>query len=141
MVSAVEVKRPNLKPHAAPDGTVTIMFTDIERSTAMTERLGDQRAQEVLHIHNAIVREQIDPHQGFEAKSQGDGFMVAHSSARRALECAIRHKGASYRRSAFARKATSISFICASGYGAKRVNSRRFRCASSEGSNWGPNRS
>ena len=89
VVSAVEVERPNFQPHAAPDGTVTLMFTDIEGSTAMTERLGDQRAQDVLRIHNAIVREQVAAHQGFEVKSQGDGFMVAFSSARRALKCAI----------------------------------------------------
>ena len=89
VVSAVEVERPNLQTHAAPDGTVTVMFTDIEGSTAMTERLGDTRAQDVLRIHNAIIRQQVDAHQGFEVKSQGDGFMVAFSSARLALECAI----------------------------------------------------
>ena len=89
VVSAVGVERPNLQPHAAPDGTVTVMFTDIEGSTAMTERLGDHRAQDVLHIHNAIIREQVAAHQGFEVKSQGDGFMLAFSSARRALECAV----------------------------------------------------
>ena len=65
------------------------MFTDIEGFTAMTERLGDQKAQDILHIHNAIIREQVAAHQGFEVKSQGDGFMLAFSSARRALECAI----------------------------------------------------
>ncbi len=55
----------------------------------MTERLGDQRAQEVLRTHNAAIRQQIAAHDGFEVKSQGDGFMVAFSSARQALECAI----------------------------------------------------
>jgi class 3 adenylate cyclase len=81
--------QPDLKPHAAPDGTVTIMFSDIEGSTAMTERLGDQRWMEVLREHNAIVREQVKAHGGFEVKSEGDGFMVAFGSARRALESAI----------------------------------------------------
>ena len=89
VVSAVEVERPNLQPHAAPDGTVTVMFTDIEGSTAMTERLGDLRAQEVLRVHNAIIREQVGANEGFEVKSQGDGFMLAFSSARTALGCAI----------------------------------------------------
>ena len=89
VVSAVEVERPNLQPHAAPDGTVTVMFTDIEGSTAMTERLGDQKAQDVLRTRNRIVREQVAAHQGYEVKSQGDDFMVAFSSARRALQCAI----------------------------------------------------
>ena len=89
VVSAVEAERPNLQTHAAPDGTVTIMFTDIENFTPMNERLGDKLAQEVARTHSAIVRRQIAVHEGFEVKSQGDGFMVAFSSARRALECAI----------------------------------------------------
>ena len=89
VVSLVERERPDLRSRAAPDGTVTILFTDIEGSTAMTERLGDHRAQEILHAHNRIVREQVAAHGGFEVKSQGDGFMVAFSSARRALACAI----------------------------------------------------
>ena len=41
VVSAVEDERPNLQPRAAPDGRVTIMFTDIENFTPMNERLGD----------------------------------------------------------------------------------------------------
>ncbi len=89
VASTVQRERPDLRRHTAPDGTVTILFTDIEGSTAMTERLGDQRAQEVLRAHNAIVREQIGAHGGFEVKAQGDGFMVAFQSARRALRCAI----------------------------------------------------
>ena len=89
LISAIEIERTDLRPHAAPDGTVTILFTDIEGSTPMTERLGDRRAQEVLRTHNTTIRQEIAAHEGFEVKSQGDGFMVAFSSARRALECAI----------------------------------------------------
>src|SRR5207249_7649678 len=40
--------QPDLKPHAAPDGTVTIMFSDIEGSTVLTERLRAQRWMELL---------------------------------------------------------------------------------------------
>jgi len=85
----VTVERPDLGAHAAPDGTVTILFSDIEGSTAMTEVLGDQRAQEVLRAHCAIIRRQVADHEGFEVKSMGDGFMLASSSARRAVQCAI----------------------------------------------------
>src|SRR3972149_1190182 len=85
----VETEKPDLKPHAAPDGTVTIMFSDIEGSTAMNERLGDKRWLELLREHNAIVRGQVKDYGGFEVKSAGDGFMLAFQSARRALECAI----------------------------------------------------
>jgi class 3 adenylate cyclase/tetratricopeptide (TPR) repeat protein len=89
VASAVDDERPDLSRAAAPDGTVTILFSDIEGSTEMTERLGDRRWLEVLREHNAVVRSQVSAHGGFEVKSQGDGFMVAFSSARRALDCAI----------------------------------------------------
>ena len=89
VAQAVQRERPDLREHAAPDGTVTIVFSDIEGYTPMIDRLGDVRGHEVLRIHNAIVRQQIAAHQGFEVKSEGDGFMIAFSSARRALNCAI----------------------------------------------------
>jgi len=81
-------EQPDLKPHAAPDGTVTIMFSDIEGSTAMADRLGDTKFMEVLREHNAIIRDQIKGNAGFEVKSEGDGFMVAFQSAGKALACA-----------------------------------------------------
>jgi serine/threonine protein kinase len=89
MASTVMVERPNLSGHAAPDGTVSIMFSDIENSTLIIERLGDLRAQEVFQIHNRAIREQVAKQGGYEVKSMGDGFMVAFSSARRALLCAV----------------------------------------------------
>ncbi len=84
----VQREQPDLRSHAAPDGTVTIMFSDIEGSTVLTERLGDKGWMAVLKEHNAIVREQVKAHGGFEVKSEGDGFMVAFQSAAKALECA-----------------------------------------------------
>ncbi len=81
-------QQPDLKKHAAPDGTVTIMFSDIEGSTEKTDRLGDKAWMEVLREHNTIVREQLKAHGGFEVKSEGDGFMVAFQSAGKALKCA-----------------------------------------------------
>jgi class 3 adenylate cyclase len=89
VAASVVMERPNLQAHAAPDGTVSILFSDLENSTMMTERLGDLRAQEVLREHNELVRKQVLEQKGFEVKSMGDGFMVAFSSARRALLCAI----------------------------------------------------
>jgi class 3 adenylate cyclase len=88
VASSVAAEQPSLRPAAAPDGTVTIMFSDIEGSTVLNDRLGDVRWLELLRAHNAVIREQIETHAGFEVKSQGDGFMVAFPSARRALQCA-----------------------------------------------------
>jgi class 3 adenylate cyclase len=89
VTAAVQRERPDLRPHAAPDGTVTLMFSDMEGFTAMTERLGDLKAREVIRQHNRIVREQLGAHGGFEVELQGDGFLLAFPSARRALLCAI----------------------------------------------------
>ncbi len=89
VASLVQEERPDLRAQAAPDGTVTILFTDIEGFTPMTERLGDQGAQEVIRAHNRIVRRQVADHGGFEVKAQGDGFMLAFQSARWALRCAV----------------------------------------------------
>jgi len=67
----------------------TILFTDVEGSAALTERLGDAKAREVLRNQERIVREALRSHGGAEVKAMGDGFMASFSSATRALECAI----------------------------------------------------
>jgi len=79
----------NLHAYPSPEGTVSIMFSDIENSTALFEKLGDLRAHEVLTAHNAIIRKQIAAEKGFEVKTIGDGFMVVFSSVRNAVLCAI----------------------------------------------------
>jgi len=86
---AVESERPAITIHPAPDGTVTIMFSDIEDSTVLTERLGDQAWQDLLRKHNALIREQLQAYGGYEVKTMGDGFMVAFQSAKKGLDCAI----------------------------------------------------
>jgi len=73
----------------AAQGLKTILFTDMEGSTALTQRLGDARAREVLRQHERMVREALRAHGGSEVKALGDGFMASFSSATRALECAI----------------------------------------------------
>ncbi len=73
-----------------PVGTVhTLLFTDVEGSTALTQRLGDARARDLLREHERIVREALKAHGGSEVKTMGDGFMASFSSASTALECAI----------------------------------------------------
>jgi len=67
----------------------TILFTDVEGSTALTDRLGDAKARDLLREHERTVREALKTHSGSEVKAMGDGFMASFSSATRALECAI----------------------------------------------------
>jgi len=68
----------------------TILFTDIEGSTTLTQVLGDARAMEVLRNHDAIVREALRATGGWEIKHTGDGIMASFTSVVRAAECAIR---------------------------------------------------
>jgi class 3 adenylate cyclase len=90
---AEEGKRARAKrpPKAAPpsEAVHTILFTDIEGSTTLTQRLGDAKAQDLLRTHNTIVRDALKAHRGSEIKHTGDGIMASFSSASRALDCAI----------------------------------------------------
>lgn len=70
-------------------GLRTVLFTDVEESTAFTQRLGDAAAREVMKQHERIVRDALKEHGGVEVKTMGDGFMASFGSAARALECAI----------------------------------------------------
>jgi len=88
IAEAVSEARPDLSSTSAPDGTVTIVFTDIEDSVKLNTFLGDQRWLEVLRVHNDLVKEVTTDHGGRIVKGQGDGFMLAFASARRALTCA-----------------------------------------------------
>ena len=88
MVSAIARARDH-GAQASFEGTVTILFSDIEDSSSLYETLGDLRAHEVVRIHNEIFRQQIAAHRGVEVKALGDSFMIAFSSARRAALCAI----------------------------------------------------
>lgn len=67
----------------------TILFTDIEGSTALTQRLGDDHAMRVLRTHNEVVREALRKTGGTEIKHTGDGIMASFSSVARAVECSI----------------------------------------------------
>ncbi len=72
-----------------PAGLQTILFTDMESSTSLTQQLGDARAQEFVRAHNNIVREALRNHAGSEVKHTGDGIMATFPSASGALDCAV----------------------------------------------------
>lgn len=70
-------------------GIVTVLFTDVVGSTEMTERLGDDKAQDLLRTHDTIVRKALGEHGGTEVKHTGDGIMASFSSAVRAVNGAL----------------------------------------------------
>ena len=66
-----------------------IMFTDMEGSTDLTQRLGDSGAMELLRRHDAIIRTALDAYRGTEVKHTGDGIMASFESVTDALGSAI----------------------------------------------------
>jgi class 3 adenylate cyclase len=70
---------------ALPSGTLTFLFTDIEGSTKLLERLGTTDYGRVLERHQAIVREAIGVAGGIEVKTEGDSFFVVFRSAPSAI--------------------------------------------------------
>jgi class 3 adenylate cyclase len=86
---AMQAEKPDLRPAASPEGIVTLLFSDIENSTSLNEEMGDTRWLELLRAHNAVIEQAVGAAGGSVVKTMGDGYMVAFSSARAALSCAI----------------------------------------------------
>jgi class 3 adenylate cyclase/streptogramin lyase len=76
-------------PDPFDTGVVTIMFTDVEGSTNLARRLGDEAARRSIESHRRIVRATLAEHDGREIDSIGDGFMITFLSTRRAVACAV----------------------------------------------------
>jgi class 3 adenylate cyclase len=73
---------------ALPSGTVTFVFTDIEGSTGLLNKLGDGYG-EVLAEHRRIVRTTFAAANGIEIDKQGDAFFFAFPRARDAVGAAV----------------------------------------------------
>src|SRR5581483_9761802 len=71
-----------------PSGTVTFLFTDIERSTESAAALGDERWADALQIHRDLLRPVFERHGGVEVGTEGDSFFVAFVRAGEAVSAA-----------------------------------------------------
>src|SRR3954468_17119084 len=76
-------------PSAVPRSFVTILFTDLVRSTSLFQRAGDDAADATRRAHFDALRAAVAEHDGREVKSTGDGLMIAFSSAVAAVRCAV----------------------------------------------------
>ncbi|HET9672527.1 MAG TPA: AAA family ATPase, partial [Actinomycetota bacterium] len=84
--------------HTRPDPTgsaddaerrLTILFTDVEGSTRLRATRGDAAADEILGIHEGIVRRHIAEHGGEEVLFMGDGFLASFPTAPDAVASAV----------------------------------------------------
>ena len=64
-----------------PSGTVTLVFTDIEGSTALLDELGAEAFKEALADHRRAVRDAFGAHSGYEVDDAGDGLFYGFASA------------------------------------------------------------
>src|SRR2546430_396845 len=71
------------------EGTVTIMFTDVEESTRLLSTRGFTASHEIMRAYETIIDEKIAEHAGRRIKGLGDGFMISFGSARHGVECAL----------------------------------------------------
>jgi class 3 adenylate cyclase len=69
-------------------GRLTFLFTDIQDSTPLSDRLGDEDWMALLEVHHSIVRRVAASHSGHEVKSQGDGFMIVFREVDRGVQAA-----------------------------------------------------
>jgi predicted ATPase/class 3 adenylate cyclase len=71
-----------------PEGTITFLFTDIQGSTRLLERLGPLYGQ-VLSTHGRLLRQAAAEHGGVEVDTQGDAFFLAFPDPGEAVAAAI----------------------------------------------------
>ena len=88
MAGWAEVERPDLAT-LSPTGRVAILFSDIEGSTALNERIGDRAWVRLIDQHDKLVGRCVKKQSGYVVKSQGDGFMVAFAEPEHAVRCSV----------------------------------------------------
>jgi predicted ATPase/class 3 adenylate cyclase len=73
-----------------PGGTVTLLFTDVDGSTRLLDKLGPAAYAAALAQHRRVLREAFAAHGGVEVDTQGDSFFVAFPTAPAALAAAVK---------------------------------------------------
>src|SRR2546428_11121856 len=67
---------------------VTLLFTDLVASTEISQRLGEDAAEDFRRGHFRLLREALSASGGEEVKNLGDGLMVVFDSPSDAVACA-----------------------------------------------------
>jgi class 3 adenylate cyclase len=101
-------------PYTAP-AMRAIVFTDVCDSVGQTQALGDDGHVELLHVHNDIVRTQLDTHAGREVKHTGDGIMASFTSVVASVNFAIAAQRALHERNQQAERPLDVSIGISAG--------------------------
>ena len=71
------------------DRPKTVLFTDMEGSTAFNSERGDDVAVALMRVHERAVRDAAAQHDGWVVKSTGDGFLVVFATSTAGVACAL----------------------------------------------------
>ena len=72
-----------------PEGTVTLLFSDIEGSTGLLRAIDVARYEKPLQQHRLLLRDAFALHHGYEVNAEGDSFLVAFGRALDAVNAAM----------------------------------------------------
>lgn len=88
VAEAVAAQWDQLAAKAAPEGMVSVLFSEIDSFGDITDSVGEHEAVEVLRRHNELVAEVVRKFGGYSVLSDGEAFLVAFGGASRAMRCA-----------------------------------------------------
>ena len=89
LVRSIGRNRGSIEALVGRDGTAALLFCDIEGSTAINRRLGDDEWVRVIRAHDDVVDRTVRRHRGKVVKTQGDGFMAAFRTPDQAVRAAV----------------------------------------------------
>jgi class 3 adenylate cyclase len=89
LVDSLDEENADSVASASRSGTVTLMFTDIEDSTIISERVGDSEWTSLIERHFGQIHRVVEPMGGTVIKTLGDGAMIAFPAVREAVLAAI----------------------------------------------------
>ena len=88
VAEAVAAQWDQLAAEAAPEGMVTVLFSEIDSFAELNASVGEHEAVEILRRHNELVTEVVRKFGGYSVLADGEAFLVAFGGASRALRCA-----------------------------------------------------
>jgi class 3 adenylate cyclase len=90
IIDEIEAFVTGVRPVPEPNrALLTILFTDLVRSTERVAALGDLQWRDLLAEHNEIVRRVLERFGGREVDRAGDGFLATFDAPARAVRCAL----------------------------------------------------
>ena len=107
--------------------TLTFLFTDIEGSTALLRRVGEQVYAQVLAGHHALIRSSLAAHAGREVDTQGDAFFAVFCLPAECVAAVIQIQQALAAHAWPGGESASITVSVASGRDALMRNAARRR--------------